>query len=66
MGKIVEFASSARTMGSRPASRRGAETQCEIVIFPGVRYERWESDAGSPTNPDPAPVSGRRRRGRKA
>ena len=64
MGKIVEFAGRTMTTGQRPAGP-GRAQQCEIVIFPGVRYERWDSDASAPPAPEPAPVSGNRRRGRK-
>ena len=27
----------------------GSTRACEIVIFPGVRYERWEDDSAKPT-----------------
>lgn len=64
MGKIVEFASRTMATGQRPAAP-GRAQQCEIVIFPGVRYERWECEASAPPPPDPAPVSGKARRGRK-
>ena len=33
---------------------------CEIVIFPGVRYERWSGE--TPPAPTPAPAPKRRRR----
>jgi hypothetical protein len=65
MGKIVEFASHAMAQGPRRAARIGSQP-CEIVIFPGIRYERWDSQAVQPRQPDPAPVRGKKRRSRKA
>lgn len=43
MATILEF----RVAGEKPRSRRGRRQRrsAEIVIFPGVRYERWESTA---------------------
>jgi hypothetical protein len=38
----------------RPASNRQAETPAEIVIFPGVRYER----GCVPDNVEPKPNAG--------
>ena len=63
MGKIVEFANHAMAMGPRPATRAVSQP-CEIVIFPGIRYERWDSQAAAPTKP--APARGKKRRSRKA
>lgn len=42
MTKILEFRA-ARTETPKPRSRKSGQT-AEIVIFPGVRYERWSSD----------------------
>ena len=68
MGKIVEFAGRSNPASWRPrsdatASAGAAVQRCEIIIFPGVRYERW--DAAS-TPPAPAPEPGKKRRREKA
>lgn len=39
MATILEFRASHDEAASRPRRRRGRTA--EIVIFPGVRYERW-------------------------
>lgn len=39
MAKILEFRVPSAEARSRPRRRR--ERTAEIVIFPGVRYERW-------------------------
>jgi hypothetical protein len=44
MGTIVQFALRERS-GQKPATR----TQCQVTIFPGVRYERR---AAEPQPPD--------------
>ena len=45
----------------RSRARAGRPTQpCEIVIFPGVRYERWVEEQ-TPPAPTPAPKRRRRR-----
>lgn len=63
MSKIVEFASR-----HNPASMRtgpsGQTQPCEIVIFPGVRYERWNDAPAKPNTPEPAP--GKKSRRQKA
>lgn len=51
MAIILEFRASRDEMAPRP--RRSRSRSAEIVIFPGVRYERWrESDSKT----DPAKV----------
>lgn len=40
MATILQFAC---RPGTRPKARRGGKG-AEIVIFPGVRYERWSDD----------------------
>lgn len=38
----------------------------EVVIFPGIRYERWdEAPASKPSPDDEAPARGRRKGNRK-
>ena len=54
MAKILEFRASRPSEGERPRrisdrSARGGE----IVIFPGVRYERWHDGAEASA---PAPI----------
>lgn len=41
MAKILEFRAS-QNQTAKPRSRRRRRS-AEIVIFPGVRYERWPS-----------------------
>jgi len=38
MATIIEFRG-----GHHSAQRRVLRSACEIVLFPGVRYERWEA-----------------------
>ena len=69
MGKIVEFAGRSNPASWRPrsdatASAGAAVQRCEIIIFPGVRYERWDDAASTP--PAPAPEPGKKRRREKA
>ena len=40
MATILEFRTSGEE-GASPRSRRRRGRTAEIVIFPGVRYERW-------------------------
>lgn len=40
MASILEFRKSAFRF--RPSTERGASATADIVLFPGVRYERWE------------------------
>ena len=48
MATIVKFKPAGG--GSRDATTAAVKAQCEIILFPGVRYERWE------TTPPPQPV----------
>lgn len=44
---LAQFAAlMGRTPAARPEAEQGvvAEYSAEIVIFPGVRYERWDGD----------------------
>lgn len=43
MGLIVNFSDHA-SRGLGKAARTGIAGSAEIVIFPGVRYERWEDE----------------------
>jgi hypothetical protein len=36
---------------ARDAQPRSASTSCEVILFPGVRYERWD------VTPPPAPIA---------
>ncbi len=37
------------------------ETQnAEIILFPGIRYERWEDEAPAGTTNEQVPVAGKR------
>jgi hypothetical protein len=46
MATILEFRASCDEAAPRPRRRKGPSA--EIVIFPGIRYERWrENDASS-------------------
>ncbi len=49
MATILDFRPAEGKIGSSQ-SGEGRRSPCEIVIFPGVRYERWE------TSPPPAAV----------
>lgn len=42
MADILDFRPAEGKLGRRAAGAAGA-SPCEIVIFPGVRYERWET-----------------------
>lgn len=60
MASILKFI--ARDVGEQRRTRGSADGPCQIVIFPGVRYERWaEDDAPKPT---PRPKRRRTRRAR--
>lgn len=60
MAEILKF------VWKDPALRRGRDVAergaCEIVIFPGVRYERWTESTPPAPAPKPAPKKRRRRR----
>jgi len=40
MATIFNFRAAAPSSG--PVPQRDESAPCEIIIFPGVRYERWE------------------------
>jgi hypothetical protein len=66
MSNVVELCERApagewRTRSERAVHRIEREP-CEIVIFPGVRYERWTSDNPPAPTPEPAPSKKRGRR----
>ena len=44
MAVILEFRASREERAARP--RRRKSRSAEIVIFPGVRYERWRDSDG--------------------
>jgi hypothetical protein len=48
MATILEFRNSTQRAG------RGTTAACEVIIFPGVRYERWDEIP-------PAPAKAKRR-----
>ena len=61
MASILKFVARNRTQPERSGATAG---QCEIVIFPGVRYERWQ-DEETP-KPTPRPKRRRTRRARSS
>lgn len=50
MATILDFRPSGSRSGAENAG--AARAPCEIVIFPGVRYERWEA-ASMPVSAKP-------------
>ncbi len=64
MASILQFV--ARTYPVRRRISSEAVLQCQIVIFPGVRYERWEEDGGNKPTPQPKRKRARRARTQKA
>ena len=58
MADILDFRPSEGKTGRRGSSSGGAG--CEIVIFPGVRYERWDRSA-APQQVQDAPKPARKR-----
>ena len=60
MASILQFVARTDQVRSRISSE--AALPCQIVIFPGVRYERWEDDGGN--KPTPRPKRKRARRAR--
>ena len=58
MAHIVEFRPPSNRSERRP--RADAPAAAEIILFPGVRYERWEDD----TPPAPSKGHGTASRGR--
>jgi hypothetical protein len=47
MATILEFRGSERAPASRGADPRGRKS-AEVVIFPGVRFERWDRPTADP------------------
>ena len=48
MAKVIKFNRADERTGPAPAAdtpRRERRASAEIIIFPGVRYERWEEPA---------------------
>jgi hypothetical protein len=60
MASILKFVAATRRDCATVDGGDGKSRQCEIVIFPGVRYERWNDGDDKPV----APSSKRRRRRR--
>ena len=50
MAHVVEFRASSRRNHSRSASL-SARGSAQIVIFPGVRYERWDDGTAAGAMP---------------
>jgi hypothetical protein len=61
MASILKFV--ARDVDEQHRIRGSAEGPCQIVIFPGIRYERWAEDDAAP-KPTPRPKRRRTRRAR--
>lgn len=53
MATIIEFRGSERAPAARGAGVQGRKS-AEVVIFPGVRFERWERTAADPAAANPA------------
>ncbi|MDX2159018.1 MAG: hypothetical protein SFW09_21145 [Hyphomicrobiaceae bacterium] len=49
MATILEFRASGEELRQRPTRRIGRSA--EIVIFPGIRYERWQDASGQREKP---------------
>ena len=49
MATILEFRASSQKP-ARPVRRRRIRRSAEIVIFPGIRYERWNEPQAQPGN----------------
>ena len=64
MASILQFV--ARTEQVRRRISSEAVLQCQIVIFPGVRYERWDDDGGNNPTPQPKRKRALRARAQKA
>lgn len=48
MATILDFKASAEVSPKTPKLRlRGRVRSAEIVIFPGIRYERWADDTAA-------------------
>ena len=59
MASILKFVVPRRRDGASASGSDRKAGQCEIVIFPGVRYERWGDGDDKPSAPR---VKRRRRR----
>ena len=64
MASILQFV--ARTDQVRRRISSEAVSQCQIVIFPGVRYERWEDNVANKPTPKPKRKRTRRARAQQA
>ncbi|MGE3914969.1 MAG: hypothetical protein AB7F78_04655 [Hyphomicrobiaceae bacterium] len=53
MATILEFRPSCEGPATRPRSQRRRSRSAEIVIFPGVRYERWAEPEKKPDGKKP-------------
>jgi hypothetical protein len=65
MATILDFPYSAGEGDGRGRARAGrpSATSAEIVLFPGVRYERQQTaDSAAPAPPAPPPAKARSRR----
>ena len=51
MATILEFPQS--DSSSRGSASHCGSATCEIIIFPGIRYERWEDHAPQPEEAAP-------------
>ena len=51
MADILEFRVKTASTGHRAQRGRRVETPAEIVIFPGIRYERWSEAASAAAKP---------------
>ena len=60
MASIISLDAHRSAQRDEPQCSGVAQHACEIVIFPGIRYERWED-----TTPEPAPSKQGQRKGRK-
>ena len=65
MADILDFRPADDKTGRR-ARHTAQASGCEIVIFPGVRYERWEDDGGNNPTPQPKRKRALRARAQKA
>ena len=57
MATIINIAERSRSATRDQQGQPQRPASCEIVIFPGVRYERWQED-----DTPPAPRRKRKRR----
>ncbi len=59
MADILDFRPTEGKSGRRNGGAHSAG--CEIVIFPGVRYEHWERQAAQPAQTQEKQKAGRKR-----